>query len=518
MKGAATFSGRYARRDWIIAIVLIGIVFLLGLGQMTRGVPYWGDDSAAYLSEGIAIANGELADQAARNPMLHPSSLPKEAQSSDLVYVWGYPLFLSLVYKLVGFDTQSFTSIIYYKIPSLVCLSLLAGVLYLFFLRRFSRRISAPLALIFCLTGNFIYTINTLYSDVCFLFFSTLALLLIELFLESETASARGPSLPLGAVLGAVLWYTYETRLNGIAICLTVLIAQLIYLLPRRASLRAPGRLLRHLLPYLLFIALRIVSERLLLPPTPNMSDVGTTDLHKVIYYALYYGYFTLDYLNSLTGFPVYIGILFCIPIFVGFFRDGFRRENLHLTLLFVGTYVINLTLPYGQRLRYLYSILPVMMLYLVFGAQRILNWLAPRFRIQNRRSLGHRLAALLLIVVLASAAAADIRNLSAGGRPSENDMYASDSVEMYRYIQENTAVDALIACVKPRAVYLNTGRMGYHAGYNGYKLLDADYYLYIESDDFAEGNLITEKIRDRFQVEYATEHLTLYRITESAS
>ena len=511
MKGTALHSNRTTRRDWIIALILTVLVFLLGLGQLTRGVPYWGDDSAAYISEGIAIAQGELSEQAERNFILHPSPLPREADSSGLVYVWGYPLFLSLVYKLVGFDTQSYASVIYYKLPSLICLSLLAGVLYFFFRRRFSRRLAAIFSLIFCLTGNFLYAVNTLYADICFLFFSTLALLLVELFLDS--ASHRAPSLPLGIALGAVLWYTCETRLNGITIWLIVLIAQLIYLYPRRTSLRAPENLFRHLLPHLICIALRLISERMLLPPTSNMSDVGSTDLHKIIYYALYYGYFTMEYLNSLTGFPIYIGILFCVPILVGFIRDGFRRENLHLTLLFIGTYVMNLTLPYGQRLRYLYSILPVMMLYLVLGARRILNWLAPRLHIHNPRKLAHALTTALLIAVLASTAVADMQNLAADRQPGANDMYAAGSVEMYRYIQENTAEDAIIACAKPRALYLNTGRMGYRARLNGHELLEADYYLYIDSDDFAEGNLVTDDIRDRFHVAYETEHLTLYRI-----
>ena len=119
---------RYNRKDWLIAIIIT--VLLLGIGgvTLTKGLPYWGDDSSAYISEGIAIAEGNLMEQARLNYIMHPSELSAESDPEGLVYVWGYPLMLSVVYKTVGFDRVEYSSIIWYKIPLLLGWSLLGGV------------------------------------------------------------------------------------------------------------------------------------------------------------------------------------------------------------------------------------------------------------------------------------------------------------------------------------------------------------------------------------------------------
>lgn len=45
---------------------------------------------------------------------MHRVVLPSEAEGRSLVYVWGYPLLLSLVYRTVGFDMQNYSTLIYY--------------------------------------------------------------------------------------------------------------------------------------------------------------------------------------------------------------------------------------------------------------------------------------------------------------------------------------------------------------------------------------------------------------------
>lgn len=63
--------------------------------------------------------------------------MPEEATDGKLVYVWGYPLMLAGVYKIVGFDRVNYSSIIWYKIPLLLSLAFTGGALTLFFRRRF---------------------------------------------------------------------------------------------------------------------------------------------------------------------------------------------------------------------------------------------------------------------------------------------------------------------------------------------------------------------------------------------
>ena len=163
---------KHTKRDWRMAAFVALIILVLGASTLTPGTTTGGDDHAAYINEGIAIAEGTFQEQIERNYAYHPSDLPDEANDSRLVYVWGYPLMLAGVYKIVGFDRVNYTSVIWYKLISLLSLALTGGVLTLFFRRRFSLYVSAGAALVFCMSGNLFEALNTLYSDLQFLFFS----------------------------------------------------------------------------------------------------------------------------------------------------------------------------------------------------------------------------------------------------------------------------------------------------------------------------------------------------------
>ena len=93
---------RFTKQDWLAALFVTLFVLFIGAATLTKGVPDWGDDFAAYMSEGMAIADGEFHEQTVRNYTMHPSPLTLEASEDGLVYVWGYPLMLSGIYKLTG--------------------------------------------------------------------------------------------------------------------------------------------------------------------------------------------------------------------------------------------------------------------------------------------------------------------------------------------------------------------------------------------------------------------------------
>ena len=209
----------YSRKDWRFAGIVTLIIFLLGACNLTPGLPAWGDDHAAYLNEGIAIAEGRFEEQTRRNYSYHASELPKEAEDGRLVYVWGYPLFIAGIYKLVGFDRVNYSSIIWYKLIPLLSLSLTGGVLTLLLRRRFPLYVSAGTALVFCMSGDLFEALNTLYSDPLFLFFTMLTLLMMEVFSSQAGKGGEGKTgwngLWLGLFYGFSLWMTYETRLSG---------------------------------------------------------------------------------------------------------------------------------------------------------------------------------------------------------------------------------------------------------------------------------------------------------------
>ena len=376
----------------LFAVIVISIL-LINVFSLDNNC-YWGDDFAAYISEGISIVDGYFDEQVKLHVLMHPSPLPDEALSGSLVYVWGYPLLLALVYSFAGFDRVGFTSIIYYKLPAAFALALMAGVMYLFLRRRMGRALSFTLSLLFCSCYELRVSINSLYSDVVFLFFAVLSLYLVEVFLDAH--SNRGSikaALIYGVLLGAALWFTYETRLNGISILFACALATVIYYVKRRRELDGKSALLL-LLPYICFLLLKVISEAILAPATSNTSDIADVTFASVLgnlesYYYSLRAWITLiiddiitnrlnTYLPLLTstGADIY-GVIreFCAAFdrvcvsavllitLVGIITDGIKH-NLHLTLFAVVYLIVVCMLPYNQGIRYIYPVIVLIPLY----------------------------------------------------------------------------------------------------------------------------------------------------------
>ena len=479
----------YTRKDWRMAAIVSLILLVLGVCNLTTGIPVWGDDHAAYINEGIAIAEGRFEEQTKINYFYHPSDMPEEASDGRLVYVWGYPLLLSLVYKVVGFDRVNFTSIIWYKIPLLLSLSLTGGVLTLFFRRRFSLYVSAGAAMVFCMSGNLFDAINKLYSDPAFLLFSMLTLLLMEVYTTAITAEKKN-KVWIALLYSLSMWMTHETRLSGFTVCIVAALGHGIAVVRKQSSFN------RHnwwwyLMPYLLFGAVVLISEHLwLAPATPNISDIGKTTEENIplIYWRTIFNYF-----DSLPRLPfVGTGYIFIGACILGIILKGFK-ENLHLTLLLIGTLVVDLSLPYTQGLRYLYNVLPIMAMFCLYGFQVMGKAVCAIWKGANGtvgRTIAMVCAAEILFFSLSNQVYRAGYNFVHWDERYSYDVYSDDAKEVYQYIWDRVPEDAIIAFGKPRALYLNTGNLGYCVGNNGHKIEDADYYLRLKTSDFDRGKV----------------------------
>ena len=482
---------RYTRRDWLIAALLTAALLLAAAGTLRPGLADWGDDSAAYLSEGIAIADGTFREQVKKNYILHPSALPGEAGPEGLVYVWGYPLMLSAVYRLVGFDREAYSSILWYKMPLALCLALTGGVLYLFYRRRFSEGVSAVLSAAMCLYADLYENMDSLYSDVPFLFFSILTLFLTEVFAESARPGgrsggdpgerkSRAKSLALAVLFGAALWFTRETRLSGTAVCAAAALGHAVILRRDRTGAGRGGRWV-HAIPYLVLLALVLVSERILLAPaTSNLSDVGSADPAEIPGNIRYYAVHLLHFLKAFSGTGSnLVGVLLAGAALLGVVRKGIT-ENIHLTLLFVGTFAADVLLPYWQGLRYMYNVLPILLMYTAYGLQFLWRRLGKAVGAPSFVRSGVRLCAavLLLFMPLLTVLRLGAENLTHQDRRGDEDVYSAEAIDMYRFIRRNVPADSIIAFGKPRSLYLNTERMSVRPGVNGHTVSQADYYL----------------------------------------
>jgi hypothetical protein len=479
----------FTKKDWLFALAATLIVLLFGSFSITRGIYPWGDDCAAYISEGIAIADGRLPEQVQMNLFYHPTDLPQEAiESGSLVYVWGYPLLLSAIYKIVGFGADK---IIFYKLPLLFSLALTAGALVLLFRKRLSAQFSFLISVIFCMSSYLFSALNQLYSDLPFVFFCILSILLMECLCDLEEKGRN--VIPLSIIYGFSLWFTYETRLSGAAVCVLAFVEHVILIYPLvKKSLNRKRLIILHVLPYLLFGVLVLVSERLwLMPATPNYSDFAV----QIDKSSLFRYYITLihKFFVSIDGEGYVLFALFVI----GLIRTGFQKKNIYFTVLLIGTIIVNCNLPYVQGPRYIYNILPFVLLYtaagIVFIAE-LIRKLWEKYKLKNKNnsfpkklsSFAEKYSKLLTVIILVFVLIFELsfganmafNNITHWGETQDNDAYSPYAIETYHYISEKTDPDSVICFEKPRMLYLNTGRKSFRYGVNGHEISDADYYL----------------------------------------
>lgn len=519
---------RVIRQDILVAALLILAVGAAGIFHLDNTC-YWGDDFAAYISEGIAIADGTLEHQLALNPLMHPSYLPEHLRSGQLTYVWGYSLLHSLIYKIVGFDRVSFSTIIYYKIPSVICFALLAGVFYLFLRKRFSRPLALVLAAVFSGYEGFFEFMDTLYSDIVFLFFFLLSLFFIELFISARKPKAK---IILGIISGAAIWYTYEVRLNGIAVLFAAVIAQLIeYIRARRLpSLR---ELPAELSIYASFILL-VFASSLILPSATKDSGISAWLFRENI---LYYLELIVNWFGLLVKNPLFvvfslvikvpdynflidaahiIGYVMLVLCIIGvLFSD--KRLNLYLAVLSAVYYFSVCLLPYQQGLRYIYPLLPILLMYVGYGLMKIAQTIhiAPMFA--NAKVSVCILSALLCILAFVPVVKTDIGVIHGQSKVSiaaevsglyRYNIYSDSPIEVYNYISQNTPIDSKVGFFKPRALYLNTERVSLPIGVNGHSLDEVDYFLCWKQ--FGEEQL-TPEWRSKFTQVFSNDEFTLY-------
>lgn len=462
-------SFRYSKLDLLTCLLLIAVLLAASVPTLHSG-HFWGDDQAAYLTTAFAIAEGRLEEQNQLNLFMHPSPLPDEAPNADsLVYVWGFPLMLVPIFRLVGFDTNTYHTLVYYKLPVAVCFALLGAVLFLFYRRRFSYLLSLTLSVLFCLSTYITAELQIISPELPFLLFFMLSLLLLEIFLSQTKPWLRVLNAML---LGCAMWAAYVTRLNGTALVAVVAAAQAIWLIQHRKAFSRNFPF--HLIPYFCFFSLIAISRLFLPAPTSNLSDIGSADLDVFLVNArafldMVYDWFaTLFSRNPGAAFRCKgVGLCMLLLAMVGIARCGIRK-NLHFSVLVVATFLTVCMLDYAkdQGLRYLFTILPLLLLFAAHGAQQMLRWLLPHFddllcRYTRCAATCFCIAVTLLVTGQMTFSTVQAF-LNRGSSLQDSDAYSTYAVDLYHYIQNETEEDAVIAYWKPRILYLNTGRVSF--------------------------------------------------------
>lgn len=453
---------------------------LLMLGLVTDGHD-WGGDFSAYIMQARCILEGTCDDFISENRFTVENTGPG---LGPVAYPWGFPLLLAPLYKLFGFDITALKAI------GLISYALFIAVLYVGFSRVHSRAWNIVFVAFFAFSMAVIRFTDSVMSDIPFLLFSTLAIVLIGHVVVGRRSivSPRWDH----ALIGATIVIALLIRSNGIVLLGALAMSQLISSLltrsggnltetvtlsgidkARATSLRA--RFPVWAVPYAVVLVV-VLAERSMLPAGGDsyFGLLGNVTWASVYDNALYNRDLLRDYSVSQLHYPAYLWVVHFVLLSIGVIVAW--RTNYHALIYMLLVFLLYCIWPYRQGLRFLFPLLPFYVSFALIGLEALARWVG--------KAMGNNIACYLVILALGASislnALAMFRAASANAtdhRPISDGPFQKDALAMFAYVGAHTDADDVIVFRKPRVMRLMTGRTSYRTRSAEY-LFKGDYLV----------------------------------------
>jgi len=419
-------------------IVIISSSLFIGASTLTRGHE-WGDDFAAYIMQAQSVLNGNMDEFIERNTF---TILKSSFQIGPVAYPWGYPLILIPSLLLKGLHPLAL------KLPGLI---FFAGFLIcLYRLTENRLTLTGRLILVSLCAFNPILTnhLDQILSDIPFLFFVFLALILIAKFAPQEAA---GKSI----LTGTVIFLAFFIRTTGIILLAGFLVQQAIALYVHREKRKSVTRSAMAVSG--VFILLWFITSLIF----PNGQGAYFRQLMGFTWDAFLTrnipGYFYLGAqffgIRPDTAWMYFYYVLIALFILGAWLRRNPDHPILIFFLLYLGAMVV---WPEWQGIRFVFPVLPVFLYFAIHGVDAAIQKIPVRFRTLSAVTT-YLLWFALAGNFLFNSGTGAIKNLQDGRKI--NGPFDSYSDEVFQYIREETTSDSVIVFFKPRAMRLFTDR-----------------------------------------------------------
>jgi hypothetical protein len=425
-----------------LALILLASA-LLGSSVLTRG-HFWGDDFAAYIGQAQSILRGEMDRFVTRNSFtVNQSSREEGHQMGPAAYPWGFPLLLVPIYALTGLSPLAL------KLPALLTYLCFLLVFFLLTKRRLTLTESLLAVSLFAFNPELLRSLDDIISDIPFLFFSTLAILLADLYTH-ETNSKRGQIL--AALTGASIFVAFFVRTQGLILLGSLLLLQGIRFLRQR-----DGR--RQFFTDTLVIAVVFGglwgASKMIFPGEQTSYLALYEDFRmetltgNIVAYSKLFG----EFFATLPGQALFFAIFMAL-FFIGLVAH-FKTDLLFV--LYIALYLVVLwSWPEWQGYRFLFPMLPF---FVYFAIQGISVTLAKMDENQKSRAQKGAYAYLLLIAALFAYNSGWIAYGNLRANREINGPFDPLSMETYEFIKTETPPESVIVFFKPRAMRLMTDR-----------------------------------------------------------
>jgi len=432
---------------YMLAILLSIISGVFCFSKLTKGLD-WGADYAVYIQQGIDLAKG---------------------LTSGIHEAWGLSAMLSVIYCIFGFDMVDYHTILYYKLPSAICFTIMIFFLYLFYSKRFQSYWAIFLTSLFGLNPTLIDMTNYIWTDYPHMLFCVIAIFcMYELFHRNSTKA----QIIFGVLAGISICIANLIRAAGIALLFTLFLTQLVYLIVRIASRNKPSfrsielpqksKLYIHLLPYIVYLLLTWAAS-MIVPYSSTGDSAGRYASASVFFRNLDYYYQILfsEFPASFTPYRMLLNMVTwaAVPCFlIGIYRSA--AKDIVSVIYFCFMFVSMLFVWALNGIRYAFPLLPFFVLFLAVGAKTAIAALSERYNIRKSLKRIFSVGAVVILIFLLASSALNAYSNLANGRKMDRFAYSTDAIATYNYIQNETGKDAEIVFYKAPVVALNTGRI----------------------------------------------------------
>jgi hypothetical protein len=420
-------------RNTLLAFIIL-VSLLLGASILTRG-HQWGDDFAWYIVQAKSIVNGTLDEFMQQSAFTNQQST---THLGPLAYPWGYPLILTPIFVIKGISPLAL------KLPGLLFYAGFLICLYLLLKDRLPKIESLLIVSLFAFNPLLLQFLDQILSDIPFLFFSTLSLLLL-------TQGGQRDILHY-VWIGAAIFFTTFLRVTGVLLLGCFLIVEFFRLLDHRKDRRIIFIPIRNAFIVCSVFALLWIANLLLFPSGGDSYFSQYSSLIETAkgFAPAYFNVFSL-FFGEEQGWKLLYYLIFI------FFLWGAwnRRKQEPLFLLFFGFWImIHITYPYWQGPRYIFPLLPIFVYFAFQGTKSFIDNLPPRYH-PTGKAVFYGFWILIAGIFLVRSSLIAYANLQ--NQRAINGPFDPYSTEVYRYIKEKTPPESVVIFFKPRVMVMMT-------------------------------------------------------------
>ena len=416
-----------------MAILLLPLLFI-----NVKNSHDWGGDFAMYIMQARNIVNGISQTEI---PYIYN---PENAVVGPPAYFIGFPLILSPVYAIFGNSIYAFT----------LCVSVflfLVGLIMVMYLRQyFSNLIVFFLVLIVVYNP---WTINMKMEIMSEFPFTFILLLLVYLFNKYPKKS-----LWLAMIVSVLMGFLISIRVIGIVFPIAVLLFTIYKIATGNRKKTISIYKYDLLIPFASILIFWLLNNLFFTVPQAkngSYSDIWangelfSTVLYNLGYYTEQFKYFFSPWGGDWNFLQLILkAIIFTFTI-VGMLKQFTKKLELFdfIVVLYFG---VLLTYPYHHSgIRFLFPIMPFLLIYLVKGLQSITIY----------ESVNHTVK----IVIMGSLVLVSYTTVLSHILRTQNQIIVgpqeNTAIDAFKFINENTDANSVIMFAKPRVLALYTNR-----------------------------------------------------------